>query len=112
MSFELAYIGKGDASALVIDVGALVKAIKLRFASHVYKAGQQAALQFEVEPSKNLTFKLTCTGFETVEVPTTSAAAASASGAASSVAQLLNSTEVQLTKGADQVFRLKGGSST
>lgn len=112
MSFDLAYIGKGDASSLVVDVGALVKALKLRFSGHVYMTGQQAALQFEIEASKTITFKLTCTGFETVDVPGSSASAAAASGAASAFGQLLNSTEVQLTKASDQVFRLKGGSST
>lgn len=113
LSFELAYLGRDDASSLVVDVGALSKSIKAQFAGHVFGNGQQAAIQYELDARRKLSFKLTCTGFEHVDIGDTGGASAAAAGAAPRpFAQLLASTDVQLTKTKDSVFKVKGGSAS
>ncbi|KAA0178024.1 hypothetical protein FNF27_00572 [Cafeteria roenbergensis] len=113
LSFEVAYLGRDDASSLVLDVGALAKSIKSQFAGHVFGNGQQAAIQFEADARRKLSFKLTCTGFEHVDIGDAGGASAAAAGAAPRpFAQLLASTDVQLTKTKDSVFKVKGGSAS
>jgi len=108
MTFEVAYLGRNDPSSLVVDVGALAAQVKSVFAGHVFSTGQQAAIEFDGGHAK-LRFKLTCTGYDHVDMA--GSGPASAGAAPAGFGQLVKSSEVRLSKAKDATFKVKGGTA-